>query len=338
MKNQITPSMKAAIHTKYGPPSVLQIKEVEKPSIEEDELLIKVEAATVNRTDCAMLRAKPFIMRFVTGFFKPKKPILGTDFAGIIVEIGDNVQSYQVGDRVFGFDDLGVCSHAQFMKISEKNSIAIIPPNASFKEATASIEGAHYAHNFMNKIQIEKGDKVLVNGASGAIGSAAVQLLHYHGAEVTAVCNTKNIELIKTLGATRTIDYLNEDFTSTDEKYEFVFDTVGKSSFAKCKTILQPGGIYISSELGWMAENLFFALYTPIKSRLFGSKTVKKVVFPIPLDKQASVNIVKKLVENGGFKSVIDREYRLNEIADAFIYVETGQKTGNVVIAMDREG
>ena len=329
--------MKAAIHTKYGPPSVLELSEIEKPKIEGDELLIKVEAATVNRTDCAMLRAKPFIMRFVTGLFKPSKSILGTDFAGTVVEIGKKVQSYQLGDRVFGFDDLGVCSHAQFMKISEKNSIAIIPSNASFKEATASIEGAHYAHNFINKVNIEKGDKVLVNGASGAIGSAAVQLLHNKGADITAVCNTKNIDLVSKLGATRTIDYLRDDFTVADEKYKFVFDTVGKSSFGKCKAILQPGGIYISSELGWMAENLFFALYTPLKSRLFGAKIVKKVVFPLPIDKQASVDLVKNLIEKGKFKPVIDREYKLREIVDAFIYVETGQKTGNVVIAIGEE-
>ncbi len=320
--------MKAIVHKKYGSPDVLELKEVEKPTLAENEVLIKVFAATVNRTDCAMLRAKPFIMRFLTGLLKPNQPVLGTDFAGQIESVGKNVSSLKVGDKVFGFDDNGLSSHAQYMTLSEDNALATMPNNMNYEQSAASIEGAHYAYNFINKVNIKRGQTVLVNGATGAIGSAAVQLLKYFGASVTAVCNTKNIELVKSIGADKTIDHEREDFTKSNEKYNYVFDTVGKSSFKKCKPLLESGGVYISSELGPMVQNLFFALFTPI----FGNK---KVVFPLPRDRKGSVLFIKKLSEEGMYRSIIDRKYSLEAIADAFRYVETGQKTGNVVITMD---
>ena len=323
--------MKAAIYEKYGSPDVLQIKEVEKPTPGDKEVLIKVYAATVNRTDCAMLRAKPFIMRFLTGLFKPKNPILGTDFAGIIKVVGKDVESFKIGDKVFGFDDNGISSHAQFMTISADNALAIIPDNTSYEEATASIEGAHYAYNIINKVALQIGQRVLVNGATGAIGSALVQLLKYFDLNVTAVGNTKNIDLMKSIGADKVIDYTNEDFTRSNEKYDFVFDAVGKSTFTKCKPLLINGGIYISSELGPGAQNLFYSLATPISSKLPGTKG-KKVIFPMPIDRHKSVLFVKSLIEESKFKAVIDRRYSLEEIADAFRFVEKGQKTGNVVI------
>jgi NADPH:quinone reductase-like Zn-dependent oxidoreductase len=319
--------MKAAIYENYGSPDVLEIKEVEKPVPEDNEVLIRVYATTVNRSDCAMLRAKPFIMRFTTGLVSPNRPILGTDFAGQIEAVGNGVLLFNVGDRVFGFDDGGLSSHAQYMTLSENNALAIIPDNLTYEQAAASIEGAHYAYNFINKVELKKGQRVLVNGATGAIGSAAVQLLKYYGADITAVCNTKNIELVKSLGANKTIDYLKEDFTKSDEKYNYVFDTVGKSTFAKCKPLLVSGGVYISSELGPNAQNPFLALITPF----YGDK---KVVFPLPLNRKKSVLLIKKLSEEGKFKAVIDRKYPLEEIADAFRYVEKGQKTGNVIITI----
>ena len=320
--------MKAAIYEKYGSPSVLKVEEVEKPGPKDKEVLIKVYATTVNRTDCAMLRAKPFIMRFFTGLLKPNKPIPGTDFAGKIEAVGKDVASLKVGDKVFGFDDSGLSSHAHYMTLTEDNALTTIPNNITYEQAAASIEGAHYAYNFINKVDIKSGDQVLVNGATGAIGSAAVQLLKYFGANVTAVCNEKDTDLVKSLGASKVINYTKEDFTKSNEKFNFVFDTVGKSSFAKCKTLLVAGGIYISSELGWMAQNLFFALIKPIIGN-------KKVIFPIPTDRKASVLLIKKLSEEGKFKAVIDRKYSLEEIAEAYKYVEKGQKIGNVVITFE---
>jgi len=319
--------MKAVINTKYGPPEVLQLKEIEKPTPKGDEVLIKINATTVNRTDCATLRAEPFFARFFTGIFKPKNPILGTEFAGIIEAVGKNVSSYQVGDRVFGFDDKGSGSHAQYKTISKDKALTKMP-NITYEQAAASTEGAYYAYNFINKVNLESGQKVLVNGATGGIGSAVVQFLKYFGVYVTAVCNTKDFELVKSLGAEKTIDYTKEDFTKDDQKYNYVFDAVGKSSFAKCKPLLQPGGVYMSSELGFMAQNIFFALITPIIGN-------KKVIFPLPTDCKGSILFVKKLIEKGKFKTVIDRKYPLEQIVEAYRYVEKGQKVGNVVITVE---
>jgi len=237
--------MKAIVYTKYGSPNVLQFEEVEKPAPKDNELLIKIYATTVNRTDCATIRAIPFFSRVIIGLLKPKKQIPGTEFAGEIEAIGKSVSSLRVGDRVFGFDDQGSGSHAQYMTIKEERAI-IIPENISYEEAAASFEGAHYAYNFINKVDLKKGQDVLVNGATGAIGSAAVQLLKYFDVNITAVCSTENIELVKSLGANKVFDYTKEDFTKDTQKYHFVFDTVGKSSFFKCKHLLQAGGIYIS--------------------------------------------------------------------------------------------
>jgi len=323
--------MKAIVYTKYGPPDVLQLKEVEKPAPKDNEVLIKIYATTVNRTDCATIRAIPFFARFITGLFKPKKQIPGTEFAGKIEEVGKNVTSFKVGDKVFGFDDQGSGSHAQYMTISEDKAITI-PKNITYEQAAASTEGAHYAYNFIKKVNIKSGQKILVNGATGAIGSAAVQLLKYFDVNVTAVCNTKNIELVKSLGANKVIDYTKEDFTKDEEKYNFVFDAVGKSSFAKCKPLLHSGGIYISSDLGYMAQNVFLPLITPIIKPMIGNK---KTVFPIPTDIRGSILLIKKLIEQGKFKAVIDREYPLEQIVEAYRYVEKGQKIGNVVITVE---
>ena len=323
--------MKAVVCTKYGPPDVLQLKEVAKPVPKDNEVLIKVYATTVNRTDCATLRAKPFFARLFTGIFKPKKQIPGTEFAGKIEAVGKNVTSLKAGDKVFGFDDQGLGAHAQYITITEDKALTTIPRNITYEQAAASTEGAHYAYNFINKVDIKSGQKVLVNGATGAIGSAAVQLLKYFDVNVTAVCNTKNIELVKSLGANKVIDYTKEDFTKDEEKYNFVFDTVGKSSFAKCKPLLQSSGIYISSDLGHLAQNVFLPLITPIIKPLIGNK---KTVFPFPTDTKRTVLLIKKLIEEGKFIAVIDRKYPLEQIIEAYKYVETGQKTGNVVITL----
>ncbi len=325
--------MKAIVYTQYGSPDVLQVQEVQKPEPKENEILVRVRAASVNRTDCANLRAKPFIMRFMLGLFKPNKRILGTEFAGDVVKTGDGVTSFSVGDKVFGFDDSVLSSYAEYLVFSAEKGISTMPKNCTYQQAGACIEGAHYAYNIINKVNLKKGDKVMVNGASGGIGSATVQLLKYYGADITAVCNTKNIELVKSLGAFKVIDYTKEDFTKDPEKYDYVFDSVGKSTFGKCKSLLKPGGVYISSELGPWSQNLFYSLISALLGGIPGQKG-KKVKFPYPPNIKRSVLLVKKLIEEGKFKSVIDRSYPLEEVADAFRYVEKGQKTGNVAITL----
>ncbi len=326
--------MKAIVYTQYGSQDVLTLKDIDKPVPKENEILVKVHATTVNRTDCATLTAKPFIMRFFLGLFKPKKPILGTEFAGDIEAVGKTITSFKKGDRVFGFGDYIVGSYARYMVISADRALTTIPESIPYEQAAASIEGAHYAYNFLNKTVIRNGQKVLVNGATGGIGSAMVQLLKTHKAHVTAVCSTKNIELVKSLGAARVIDYTKVDFTKDTQKYDFVFDAVGKSTFGKCKRLLKPGGVYISSEFGPVMQNLFFSMITAIVGSVPGQGG-KKVLFPYPSNIIGSVLYIKNLIEEGKFNPVIDRTYPLEQIADAFEYVLKGQKTGNVVITLD---
>ena len=320
--------MKAIVYTKYGPPEVLQLKEVEKPTPKDNEVLVKVHATTVNRTDCATRKAEPFFARFFTGLIRPKKTILGTEFAGEIEAVGKDVTSFKVGDKVFGFNGIDFGAHAEYMIMPEDGFLTTMPANMTYEEAAPSTEGAYYAHSFIRNANIQSGQRVLINGASGAIGSAAVQLVKYFGADVTAVCSTKNVALVKSLGADRVLDYTKEDFTKDDQIYDAVFDTVGKSSFSRCKPLLKPGGIYISSELGYMAQNPILALVTPIIGN-------KKVMFPIPKHSDENIALFKELIEAGKFKGVIDRCYPLEEIVEAYKYVETGQKTGNVVITVE---
>lgn len=319
--------MKASIYTQYGPPNVLELRDIPKPHPKENEILIKVYAATVNRTDCAMLRADLPIMRLTTGLTKPRNPILGTDFAGQIEAIGSKVKRFGVGDRLFGFDDMGLSSHAEYLCVSEKEALGKIPEDMDYNEAAALIEGAHYAINFLNKVNIKKGDKVLVNGATGAIGSAAVQLLKYFGATVVATCKAKHSDLIKNLGAKSTIDYEEDDFTLLKEQFDFVFDTVGKSTFGQCKNILKPGGVYISSELGPKAQNSFLSLWGIFHKG-------KRVKFPFPLNRQSSVDLVVQLVKEDAFKPLIDKRYPLDQIKNAFENTLSGEKVGNVVISI----
>ncbi len=317
--------MKAVVYTQYGPPEVAQLKEVDKPIPKDNEVLVKIYATTVNRTDAGFRSAEYFISRFWSGLFRPKHQILGCEFAGVIEEIGKNVTTFHKGDKVFGFNDKTWGGHGEYLTIAENEALTSLPINANFYEAAPITEGGHYALNNIRAAKIKRGQNVLVYGATGAIGSAAVQLLTYFGAIVTAVCNTKNVELVKSLGADEVIDYQTQDFTNTDKKFEFIFDAVGKSSFGQCKPLLTSKGIYISTELGKNAENILFALATP----LFGSK---KLLFPIPTITKEDVVFLKELVEKGLFKPVIDRTYTLEQITEAYKYVESGQKTGNVVI------
>jgi NADPH:quinone reductase-like Zn-dependent oxidoreductase len=319
--------MKAAVYKKYGPPEVVKLVEVDKPSPKGDEVLVKVYASTVNRTDCGFRSSEYFISRLFSGLFKPKFGILGNEFAGIIEAVGKDVTLLNIGDKVFGYNDKKFGAHAEYMTITETDAITTIPNNVTFEQAAPITEGAHYALCDIRAVKIKKGQNVMIYGASGAIGSAAVQLAKYYGAKVTAVCNTQNVEVVKSLDADQVIDYIAQDFTKIDQKFDFIFDAVGKSSFKQCKPLLIKNGTYISTELGKNSENIFLALITP----LLGGK---KVLFPIPTIKKEDVIFLKKLVESGKYKPLVDRLYHLDKIVDAYNYVETRQKVGNVVITL----
>ncbi len=319
--------MKAVIYTKYGPPEVAQLTEIEKPVPKHNEVLIKIHATTVNRTDCGFRSANYFIVRFFSGLVYPKNKILGNEFAGEIEAVGREVQSFKPGDKVFAYNDKKFGGHAEYTVMAENDTMATMPAGITYDEAAPITEGAHYALCNIRAAKIKSGQHVLINGATGAIGSAAVQLVTYFGATVTAVCSTKHIDLVRSLGADTVIDYTKEDFTKTSQTFDVVFDAVGKSSFGKCKPLLKKKGIYMSTELGYMSQNPFLALITP----LLGGK---KVLFPIPTISKQDVVFLKGLVEAGKFKPVIDRHYPLEQIVDAYRYVETGQKIGNVIITV----
>ncbi|MBX3239680.1 MAG: NAD(P)-dependent alcohol dehydrogenase [Chitinophagaceae bacterium] len=323
--------MKAAIHTRYGPPEVVSIQEVETLQPKDNEVLVKVKASTVNRTDRGFRSAEYFVSRFWSGLFHPRYKTLGCEFAGEVSAVGKDVRSFKAGDKVFGYNDVQFGGHAEYLVIAESGAVATIPAGFSFEQAAALTEGSHYALCDIRAAKVKRGDNVLVYGATGAIGSAAVQLLKYFGAHVTAVCNTKNVDLVKSLGADEVIDYQTEDFTRLTTKFRFIFDAVGKSSFGQCRPLLAEKGIYVSTELGKNGENIFYALTTPLWGK-------KKVIFPIPVAKKEDIEFLKQLAEEGKFRPVIDRVYPLSDIVEAYRYVETGQKTGNVIIAITKQG
>jgi NADPH:quinone reductase-like Zn-dependent oxidoreductase len=319
--------MEASVNTKYGPPDIVNIQVVDKPIPKDKEVLIKVHATTVNRTDSGLLIAEYFLVRLFWGFFKPKKTVLGSEFAGEIVAIGKDVQSFKIGDAVFGLSAENFGAHAQFLCLSENGSIALMPKNINYEQAAAICEGAYLALNYYKAANLKAGYKILINGTTGSIGSAGVQLAKYFGAEITAVANTKNLDLVKSLGADKVIDYKKEDFTKIEKAgtYDFIFDAVGKSSFLKSKHLLKKGGIYFSTELGFAYANPIFAL---LGLKLDG----KKVIFPIPKDDKNQILFFKKLIEEGHYKAIIDKCYPFEQIREAYRYVLTGEKTGNVVI------
>jgi NADPH:quinone reductase-like Zn-dependent oxidoreductase len=323
--------MKAAVRSKYGLPGDLSIKELGVPTPKEDEVLIRVHATTVNRSDCHVLSGRPLTMRLFTGLFKPRSSIIGSDFAGQIEAVGSSVQSFKAGDKVMGFDGgFGCGSHAQYFTLSEARAtrfMITMPSNLTSDEAAACLEGAFYAAAQIIPLSPKPGQKALVYGATGAIGSSYVQFLKYCGVYTTAVCRDRNKELFSSLGADKLIDYTTEDFTKDNEQYNFVFDAVGKSSFLKCRKLLKKNGIYTSSG-GWI--NLLMIIITP----LLGGR---KVVFTFPKGIAAAFNFIKNLIEKGSFKPVIDRKYPIDKIVEAFQYVASGQKIGNVIITMDNQ-
>lgn len=314
--------MKAAVRFSYGLPDVIRVKDVEKPVPGKNEVLVKVYATTVNRSDYHVLTGKPFIMKLFTGLFKPKLSITGSDFAGKIEHVGEHVTHFKVGDKVMGFIDMGAQSHAEYLAISE-NKLTSAPANLSFVEIAACLEGAFYALSGVQLLEPKPGQKALVYGATGAIGSSYVQLLNHYGITVTAVCGGEHRELVRSLGAKKIIDYKTEDFTQDTDRYDFVCDGVGKCSFSQCKHLLTDRGIYVSSDP---------SLLRSILSLIAGKK---KEVIPIPKNLTANLAIIKNLAEGGKFKPVIDREYPLDKIKEAYAFVATGQKIGNIIIRMN---
>jgi NADPH:quinone reductase-like Zn-dependent oxidoreductase len=320
--------MKAAVRTRYGPPDVVRVAEVDKPAPKDDEVLVKVRATTVNRTDCGVRAAKPFIYRFFLGLRRPRVTVLGTEFAGEVEAVGPRVTSFEVGDRVFGFSGDRFGAHAEYLAVPEGGVLAAMPANLSYEEAAPGTEGSQYALSGIRAAKARSGQDVLVNGATGAIGSAAVQLWKHLGARVTAVCGTEHLDLVKGLGADRAVDYAAEDFTKDEQRYDVVHDAVGKSSFGRCRRLLKPGGVYLSADLGPFSQNPILALVTP----LFGGR---KVLFPLPRRDPGIAGYFKELIESGAFRPLVDRRYPLDQIVEAYRYVEAGQKVGNVVITIE---
>ncbi|MBT9545812.1 MAG: NAD(P)-dependent alcohol dehydrogenase [Candidatus Sericytochromatia bacterium] len=319
--------MKTSFRTQYGPPSVLSIREMPIPEPKAGELCVRVRAATVNRTDCGVLFGEPYLFRFFVGWPKPRKAATGTDFAGEVVALGSGVTRFAVGDRVMGFDDNNLGSHAEYLCLSAQNALIHIPEGVSFEHAAASIEGAHYARNFISKVTVKAGDKVLVYGATGAIGSAAVALLYHAGVRVTAVCPEAHFAAVKKLGAERTVDFAGGRWLSElkGEQFAHVFDAVGKQTFAVCRPFLANTGAYISSELGPGGQNITYSLLAPL---MWGPK----VRFPLPMGIPESLELVAGLLAEGKYTPLIDRRFALEEIVKAFEYVSSGQKIGNVLL------
>jgi NADPH:quinone reductase-like Zn-dependent oxidoreductase len=319
--------MRAAVRTSYGPPEVVRVEEVERPAAGDDEVLVKIHATTVNRTDCGARAAHPFFYRLFLGPVRPRLTILGNEFAGQVEAVGAAVTAFQPGDRVFGWRSERFGAHAEYLAMPANGSLATIPAGLTYEEAAPSTEGAHYALSLIRAARIGPGHDVLVNGTTGAIGSAAVQLLAQLGATVTAVCGTAHLELVRGLGAARVIDYTAEDFTRDSHTYDVVLDAAGKSSFGRCRRLLRPGGTFLSTDLGPLSQNPFLALVTPA----FRGRRVK---FPIPRQDPETTRYLRGLLESGAFRPLVDRRYRLEEIVDAYRYVETGTKLGNVIITV----
>lgn len=318
--------MKASFRTHYCKPESLEIREIPLPEPQANEILVQVKASTINRTDLGVLTGKPYAIRAFAGLSKPKIPVTGTDFAGIVTKVGSAVSDLQPGDRVWGFDDNGAGTHGEYVAYPIQKAHSKIPDGVDFQTIVACGEAAHYAINFINKVGIRPGMSVLVNGGTGAIGSAAIQILNSMGAEVSAVCFEEDIEIVSKLGPDRVIGLEQVDFTKEKILYDFVFDAVGKSRFSLCRPILKPNGIYISSELGPGWENIGYAW------RGFFS-TGKKVIFPLPSDIPGSMDFIQRLVLDGKFQPLIDeKSFDLERVSEGFCYVATGKKKGNVIL------
>jgi NADPH:quinone reductase-like Zn-dependent oxidoreductase len=319
--------MKAVVQDRYGPPEILHIEDVERPVPKDDEVLIRIRATTVTQTDTHLRVARPVFWRLLLGLRRPRRRILGVELAGEVEAVGRGVTEFSVGDDVFGTNWFG--AHAEFICLRESAALAHKPAAMSFDEAAAVCDGAMQALATLRVANVQKGQRIVIYGASGSLGTAAVQLARNIGAHVTAVCSTRHVELVRSLGADEVVDYLAADFTRNGQTYDAIIDAVGKYSFRRGRRSLKPGGIYVATD---GVRNLFWALWTwRIGDRRLkfasGRKTKQDVVF------------IKELIETGKFRAVIDRRYPMEQVVEAHRYVETWHKAGNVVLTVssDRE-
>ena len=324
--------MKAIVYTKYGSPDVLQLTEIEKPTPKDNEVLLRIYAIAVTATDCIFRKGDQLSARSFTGLTGPKNSILGDVLAGEIEAVGKDVKLFKPGDQVFGSTGAGFGAYAEYVCLPEDGALAIKPANLTYEEAVAVYDGALTALPFLrDKANIQSGQKILINGASGSIGTAAVQLAKVFGADVTGVCSTANVELVKSLGAAKVIDYTKEDFTQSGETYDVIFDTVGKSSFSRCKNSLTQTGIYLTPvlKLGILLQMLWTSMVGSKKAMITfaGLRSAS--------EKAEDLIFLKELVEAGKIKPVIDRCYPLEQAVEAHRYVETGHKKGNVIITLE---
>jgi NADPH:quinone reductase-like Zn-dependent oxidoreductase len=316
--------MKAAVNTRYGGPDVVEVREVPTPEAGPRDVLVRVIASTVSRTDREALRAHPFFARAFTGLLRPRRTILGMDFAGEVESVGAQVTSFKPGDRVFGLTPGGYGGHAEYLVMPEEGAVAVMPEGLPFAEAVVC-EGAHYADTYLRAFGLGPGHTILIYGSSGAIGAAAVQLAKFYGAAVTAVTDTRHLALATSLGADRVVDYTAGDFTDLGPQFDFVLDAVGKAGYLRCRRLLKPGGSFAAADFGAWGQNIYALLWHK-------ATRSKKVIFPLPKSRKEFVETMRVHLEKGQFRAVIDRRYPLEQIRDAYCYVETCQKTGIVVI------
>ena len=321
-------TMKAVVQDRYGPPEVLRIEDVERPVPKDDEVLIRVRATTVSQTDTHARAADPFFWRLFAGLRRPRWRTLGVELSGEVEAVGAGVSEFRIGDAVFGGPSTWFGAHAEFVCVRETGPLALMPAGLTFEEAAAVCDGAAQALATLRAAGISAGSRIVIYGASGSLGTAAVQLARHFGAHVTGVCNTKNVELVRSLGADEVVNYLHEDFTKNGQTYDAIIDAVGKYSFHGGRRSLKRGGIYVAADLGpFMLETLVRALAT----RWVGTKRLK---FAGGRKTKSDIMFLKELIEAGAFRAVIDRRYPMEHVVEAHRYVETWQKTGNVVLTV----
>jgi len=323
--------MRAVAMSRYGGPEVLRLEEVARPEPAEGEILVRVYSSAVNRSDTAYRSAHPWFARALTGLLRPRWRTAGSEFAGVVESVGASVSEFRPGDRVFGESARTMGAHAEFIRVAADGAVAPMPDGMTFEEAGAVVDGFILSLMGLRRVRIQAGERVLVYGASGSIGTAGVQIAKHYGAHVTAVCATPNLELARSLGADEVIDYTREDFARNGQTYDVILDAVGKRSYFQCRRSLAAGGRYIATEVGFLYHLPFVILWT----RFFGSR---RVVLGIPVYRKGDVLLLKELIEAGRYRAVVDRSYPLDEIVEAHRYVDSAQKVGNVAITIVPDG
>ena len=315
---------------RYGPPEVVRVvDDAPMPWVGPDDVLVRVHATTVNRTDCGYRAASPFFIRGISGVRRPRVRVWGTEYAGVVERVGREVTRFAPGDEVFGYAEGRFGAHAEYVAVSVTSLVAPVPDGVDLPTAAAATEGGHYALSSIWRAGIRTGQRVMVHGGTGAIGSATVQLLADLGAHVTATAPTAHVELVRRLGAEHVVDHETHDFTRTGRTFDAVLDMVGKSTFQACRRILVPGGVYVSSDLGPFAQNLALPLVPRV-----GRTPRRRVVFPLPVETPEVLEHLRSRLESGAYRPVLDRTFPLEDLVPAYRYVESGQKVGNVVVAV----